>query len=84
MAKKKIELYYPTLSEIKAMTYCVGKNVAYAIEANRNKKFYILKYIPSHYNKVKYLEENNKKVEFSEYEATKKIMELYINQSKML
>lgn len=84
MAKRKIELYYPTLSEIKAMTYCVGKNVAYAIEANKDKRFHIVKYIPSDYKNVIYLKENNKKVEFSEYEATKKIMELYINQSKML
>ena len=84
MAKRKIELYYPTLSEIKAMTYCVGKNVAYSLEANKNKRFYIVKYIPSDYKNVIYLKENNNKVEFSEYEATKKIMELYINQSKML
>ena len=84
MAKRKIELYYPTLNELKAMTYCVGKNVAYSLEANKNKRFYIVKYIPSDYKNVIYLKENNKKLEFSEYEATKKIMELYINQSKLL
>ena len=84
MAKRKIELYYPTLSEIKAMTYCVGKNISYAIEANKDKRFYIVKYIPSDYKNVIYLKENNRKVEFNEYEATKKIMELYINQSKLL
>lgn len=84
MSKRKIELYYPTLNEIKSMSYCVGNNVAYAVEPNKNKRFYIVKYIPSDYKNVIYLKENNKKVEFSEYEATKKIMELYVNQSKLL
>ena len=84
MAKKKIEPYAPTLVELKAMYYCNSKNVAYSIEANKNKRFYIVKYIPSDYKNVIYLKENNRKVEFSEYEATKKIMELYINQSKLL
>jgi len=84
MAKRKIELYYPTIIEIKAMTYCVNKNVAYSIEPNTNKRFHIVKYIPTDYKNVIYLKENNKKVEFSEYEATKKIMELYVNQSKLI
>ncbi len=84
MAKKKIQIYYPHYTEVNAMVYCVGKNVAYAVEPNKNKKFYIVKYIPSDYKNVIYLKENNKKVEFSEYEATKKIMELYVNQSKLL
>ena len=84
MAKKKIEVYTPTLNELKAMYYCVSKNVAYSLEANKDKRFYIVKYIPSDYKNVIYLKDKNKKVEFNEYEATKKIMELYINQSKLL
>lgn len=84
MAKKKIEIYQANYKEVDAMVYCVKRNVAYSLEANTNKKFHIVKYIPTDYKNVIYLKENNKKVEFSEYEATKKIMELYINQSKML
>jgi hypothetical protein len=84
MAKKKIEIYSPHYTEVDAMVYCVKKNVCYSLEANKNKKFYIIKYLPTHYKKLKYLEENNKKLEFSEYEGTKKIMQLYINQSKLL
>jgi hypothetical protein len=83
MAKKKIEIYFVNYKEVEAMVYCVKRNVAYSLEANTNKKFYIVKYIPSDYKNVIYLKENNKKVEFSEYEATKKIME-YKNQSKLI
>ena len=84
MAKKKIEIYSPHYTQVNAMVYCVKKNVAYSLEANKNKRFYIVKYIPSDYKNVIYLKENNKKIEFSEYEKKKKIMELYINQSKLL
>lgn len=84
MAKRKIEIYQANYKEVDAMVYCVKRNVAYSLEANKNKRFYIVKYIPSDYKNVIYLKENNRKVEFSEYEATKKIMELYINQSKLL
>jgi hypothetical protein len=84
MAKRKIEIYQANYKEVDAMVYCVKRNVAYSLEANTNKRFYIVKYIPSDYKNVIYLKENNKKVEFSEYEATKKIMELYINQSKLI
>jgi hypothetical protein len=84
MAKNKIEIYSPHYTEVEAMVYCVKKNVAYSLEANKDKRFYIVKYIPSDYKNVIYLKENNKKLEFREYEATKKIMELYKNQSKLL
>jgi hypothetical protein len=84
MAKRKIEIYQANYKEVDAMVYCVKRNVAYSLEANTNKRFYIVKYIPSDYKNVIYLKENNKKVEFSEFEATKKIMELYINQSKLI
>lgn len=84
MAKRKIEIYQANYKEVDAMVYCVKRNVAYSLEANKNKRFYIVKYIPTDYKNIVYLKENNKKVEFSEYEATKKIMELYINQSKLL
>ena len=84
MAKKKIEIYSPHYTEVEAMVYCVKKNVCYSLEANKDKRFYIVKYIPTDYKNIIYLKENNKKVGFSEYEGTKKIMELYINQSKLL
>jgi hypothetical protein len=84
MAKRKIEIYQANYKEVDAMVYCVKRNVAYSLEANTNKRFHIVKYIPSDYKNIIYLKENNKKVEFSEYEATKKIMELYVNQSKLI
>ena len=84
MAKKKIEIYSPHYTEVNAMVYCVKKNVAYSLEATTYKRFHIVKYIPSDYKKFIYLKENNKKLFFNEYEATKKIMQLYINQSKLL
>lgn len=84
MAKKKIECYQANYKEVDAMVYCVKKNVVYSLEANANKKFYIVKYIPTDYKNIIYLKENNKKLEFNEVEATKKIMQLYINQSKLL
>ena len=84
MAKKKIEPYTPTLAELKAMYYCNSKNVAYSIEPNKNKLFYIVKFIPSDYKNVIYLKENNKKVEMNEQDAIKKIMQLYVNQSKLI
>jgi len=84
MAKRKIEIYQANYKEVDAMVYCVKRNVAYSLEANTNKRFYIVKYIPSDYKNIIYLKENNKKVEFSEFEATKKIMELYVNQSKLI
>lgn len=84
MAKRKIEIYQANYKEVDAMVYCVKRNVAYSLEANTNKRFYIVKYIPTDYKNIIYLKENNKKVDFSEYEATKKIMELYVNQSKLL
>jgi hypothetical protein len=84
MAKRKIEIYQANYKEVDAMVYCVKHNVAYSLEANINKRFHIVKYIPTDYKNIIYLKENNKKLEFSEYEATKKIMQLYINQSKLL
>jgi hypothetical protein len=84
MAKRKIEIYQANYKEVDAMVYCVKRNVAYSLEANTNKRFHIVKYIPSDYKNVIYLKENNKKIEFIEFEATKKIMELYVNQSKLI
>lgn len=84
MAKKKIEIFYPHYKQVEAMVYCVKRNVAYSLEANTNNLFYIVKYIPTDYKNVIYLKENNKKLEFREYEANKKIMELYVNQSKLI
>jgi hypothetical protein len=84
MAKRKIEIYQANYKEVDAMVYCVKRNVAYSLEANTNKRFHIVKYIPSDYKNIIYVQENNKKGEFSEYEATKKIMELYVNQSKLI
>jgi len=59
MAKKKIEIYSPHYTQVNAMVYCVKRNVAYSLEANTNKRFYIVKYIPSDYKNVVYLKENN-------------------------
>jgi hypothetical protein len=45
-------------------------------------KYWISKYSLNDLHRVIYLEENNVRKEFSQYEADKKIMELYTQHSK--
>ena len=85
MAKlKKVEVYIPTLQELQAATECWNKNIAYSLLPLKNGKFNIIKYVISDYKNVVKYKENDKVIEFTAQEATKKIMELYINQKKYL
>ena len=85
MAKvKKVEVYIPTLQELKAAAECWNKNIAYSLLPLKNGKFNIIKYVISDYKNVIKYKENDKVIEFTAQEGTKKIMQLYINQKKYL
>jgi hypothetical protein len=83
MAKVKQEKYIRTSEEIYAMSNCWKNDLAYVIKPIPNStKFNVIKYQISNYKEIFYLKENGKKVEFTEYEALKKTMELYKFHSK--
>ena len=85
MAKKKtVEVYTPTIEEIESAIECWNKNIAYTLLALKNGKFNIIKYVISDYKNVVKYKENNKVIEFTQQEGTKKIMQLYVNQKKYL
>ena len=85
MAKvKKVEVYTPALQELKAAAECWNKNIAYSLLPLKNGKFNIIKYVISDYKNVIKYKENDKVIEFTAQEATKKIMSLYINQKNYL
>ena len=85
MAKvKKVEVYTPTLQELQAAAECWNKNIAYSLLPLKNGKFNIIKYVISDYKNVVKYKENDKVIEFTAQEATKKIMQLYVNQKKYL
>ena len=85
MAKvKKVEVYIPTLQELQAAAECWNKNIAYSLLPLKNGKFNIIKYVISDYKNVIKYKANDKVIEFTAQEETKKIMELYVNQKKYL
>ena len=75
------QIYYPSLEETKAMYICNKNDVAYVMQPI-GKLYKIIKFKISDYLRVITLKENNKELEFTEFEASKKIMQLYTNQSK--
>ena len=78
MAKVKEEKFSPTEKDNKAMSVCWKNDLAYVIKPAKNERRYnIIKYQISNYKEVFYLKENNVNLEFTEYEALKKTMELY-------
>ena len=81
MAKKQTNKYMPTSSEIECMNVCLENDLAYILKPFKT-KYHIIKYQISNYKEVFYLKENNIKVEFTEYDALQKIMELYKLHSK--
>ena len=81
MAKKQTNKYIPTSSEIECMNICLENDLAYILKPFKT-KYHIIKYQISNYKEVFYLKENNIKTEFTEYDALKKIMELYKLYSK--
>jgi len=83
MAKKQSEKYSPKEDEIKAMRVCWKNDLAYVIQPVQNSKmYYVIKFQISDNLIVHKLIENKIEVEFTEYEASKKVMELYTQHSK--
>jgi len=83
MAKSKIEIYSPKQEELNAMIICNRNDLAYIIQPIKdNKKYNIIKFQISNYLEVHSLKENDVKLEFTEYDGMKKVMELYTQHSK--
>lgn len=83
MAKKQTEKYIPTDEEFKAMYLCNKNDLAYVIQAlPHNTKYCIVKFEISDSLAYFTLKEKDVIIEFSEYDASKKVMELYTQHSK--
>jgi len=78
MAKKYEVTYKPTENEIQSMYVCNRNDLAYVIQPIQyTKKFKVVKFKISNALELHFLKENNINVEFTEYDAQKKVMELY-------
>ena len=83
MAKKQIEKYIPKESEIKDMYLCFKNDLAYIIQPIQyTKKYKVIKFKISNRLEQYTYKENNIDIEFTEYDALKKTMELYTQHSK--
>jgi len=83
MAKKQETSYSPTEVEIQAMYICNRNDLAYVIQPIQyTKKYKVVKFQISNRLEVHNYKENNIDVEFTEYDALKKTMELYTLHSK--
>ena len=83
MAKKQEATYLPTESEIQSMYICNRNDLAYVIQPIQyTKKYKVVKFQISNRLEVHNYKENNIDVEFTEYDALKKTMELYTLHSK--
>jgi hypothetical protein len=83
MAKKQEATYSPTEKEIQAMYICNRNDLAYVIQPIQySKKYKVIKFQISNRLEVYTYKENNIDVEFKEYDALKKTMELYTQHSK--
>jgi hypothetical protein len=83
MAKKQIEKYIPKEYEIKNMYLCFKNDLAYIIQPIKDsKKFKVIKFKISNRLEQYTYKENNIDIEFTEYNALKKTMELYTQHSK--
>ncbi len=78
MAKQKILKYNPTDEETKAMYKCISNDLAYVIQPTKNANRYcVLKFAISNRLELFTYKENDIEIEFTEYDALKKTMELY-------
>lgn len=78
MAKAKVLKYTPTDEETKAMQICVKNDLAYVIQPTQNaNKYRVLKFQISNRLELFTYKENDIEIEFTEYDALKKTMELY-------
>jgi hypothetical protein len=83
MAKKYEVNYKPTEKEIQSMYVCNRNDLAYVIQPIQyTKKFKVVKFQISNRLEVHNYKENNIDVEFTEYDALKKTMELYTQHAK--
>jgi len=83
MAKKYEVTYKPTEKEIQSMYVCNRNDLAYVIQPIQyTKKFKVVKFQISNRLEVHNYKENNIDVEFTEYDALKKTMELYTQHAK--
>ena len=83
MTKNKEASYLPTEFEIQAMYICNRNDLAYVIQPIQyTKKYKVVKFQISNRLEVHNYKENSIDVEFTEYDALKKTMELYTLHSK--
>ena len=83
MAKKQEATYSPTEQEIQCSYICNKNDLAYVIQAVQNsKKYKVVKFQISNKLEVHTLKDNVQDLEFTEYDALKKTMELYTQHSK--
>ena len=83
MAKKYEATYKPTEKEIQSMYICNRNDLAYVIQPIQyTKKYKVIKFQISKRLEVHIYKENNIDVEFTEYDALKKTMELYTQHAK--
>jgi hypothetical protein len=83
MAKKQEASYSPKESEIKAMYICIKNDLAYVIQPIQyTRKYKVVKFQISNRIEQYTYKENNIDVEFTEYDALKKTMELYTLHAK--
>ena len=83
MTKKQEVKYSPTEEEIQSMYICINNDLAYVIQPIKSsKKYKVIKFQISNRLEVHTYKENNIDIEFTEYDALKKTMELYTQHSK--
>ena len=83
MAKKYESKYFPKESEIQAMYICNKNDLAYVIQPIQyTTKYKVIKFQISNRLEVHIYKENNIDIEFTEYNALKKTMELYTQHAK--
>ena len=83
MAKKQIEKYIPTDEELQCSYICHKNDLAYVIQPIKDsKKYKVVKFQISNKLEVHTLKDNVQDLEFTEYDALKKTMELYTQHSK--
>ena len=78
MAKAKVLHYFPTSEEINSAYVCNNNDLAYVIQPTQNaNKYRILKFKISNRLELFTYKENDVEIEFTQYDALKKTMELY-------
>ena len=83
MAKKQETTYSPTEEEIQCSYICNRNDLAYVIQPIQyTKKYKVIKFQISNRLEVHTLKDNVQDLEFTEYDALKKTMELYTQHSK--